>query len=95
MNSVGNGDRIEQIYVMRSKEEKQKLKKERRANRFGERSPNDRIRRVYKKRIMKELKIVPNSAMTPAEIEKNILMNDVKQFIEIEGSCVWSVLKLS
>jgi hypothetical protein len=45
MNSAENGDTIEQLYIAKSKEEKQKLKKEKGAKVFGDRSPNARIRK--------------------------------------------------
>lgn len=81
MNSAENGDQIEQLYEIRAKDEKKALKKSRKESLFWDRSPNARIRKAYKKRILKERKEAPRKSMTPAEIEQGIIMEEEQKNI--------------
>ena len=72
LNSAENGDHIEQIYVTRNKDEKKMLRKQRADTARWDRTPNSKIRRIYKKRVLREWKEVPDSAMTPIELEEKI-----------------------
>lgn len=76
MNSAQNGDEIERIYTVQSKEEKTKLKHDRQKKLAWDRSPNARIRKSYKKRVLKDSKELPGPSMTPEEIEQNIKIDD-------------------
>lgn len=75
-NASENGDEIEQIFTFQTKEEKRKIKKKRNENLRWDRSPNARIRKIYKRRVLKDLKEIPKASMTPEEIEQNIVMPD-------------------
>ena len=80
MNSVENGDEIEKIYTVQSKEEKRKLKKQKSENLRWDRSPNAKIRKYYKKRVLRDLKEIPAAYLTPEEIEQSVDMSvDKKQ----------------
>ena len=73
------GDKIERLNTPKAKDEKKKLKKQRTENLFWDRTPNARIRKYYKKRVLKELKTPPKASMTPEEIEagfKNVDMEE-------------------
>lgn len=72
--SAENGDRIEQLYMTRSRDEKKRIKQQKQKSLRWDNSPNARIRKTYKKRVLKELKGIPNVSMTPAEIEMEISM---------------------
>lgn len=65
-----NGDKVERIYAVSSKETKMDIGKEKKENLFWDRSPNARIRKFYKKRVRKDIKATINPAWTPQEIEK-------------------------
>ena len=73
MNSAENGDEIERIYVTQTKEKK--LKKQKSENLFWDRTPNARIRKYYKKRVLRDRKEKPKAYMTPEEIEKGVEMS--------------------
>lgn len=75
MNSSENGDEIEKIYTVQTKEEKRRLKKQKSENLRWDRRPNARIRKHYKKRVLHEMKDIPASYMTPEEIERNLSIN--------------------
>lgn len=80
MNSSENGDEIEKIYNVQTKEEKRQLKKKKEERLFWDRSPNARIRKYYKRRVLKELKEAPRASLTPEEIAKDVEMtNEQKQ----------------
>jgi len=81
LNSVENGDEIEKIYVVQTKEEKRQIKKKRTEKLFWDLSPNARIRKRYKKRILRERKEPPKSYMTPEEIEVGVVMNEEEKNI--------------
>lgn len=72
MNSVENGDEIEKIYTVQTKDEKRKLKKQKEENLRWDRSPNAKIRKHYKKRVLKDVKEKPAAYMTPEEIEYGV-----------------------
>lgn len=74
MNSVENGDEIEKIYTVQTKDEKRKLKKQKEENLRWDRSPNAKIRKHYKKRVLKDVKELPAVYMTPEEIECGVSM---------------------
>ena len=74
MNSVENGDEIEKIYTVQTKDEKRKLKKQKEENLRWDRSPNAKIRKHYKKRVLKDVKELPAVYMTPEEIECGVNM---------------------
>ena len=81
INAADNGDEIEKIYTVQSREEKRKLG-ERRAKSFRkDRSPNAKIRRYYKKRVIYDWKEAPKSSMTPTEIEMAVIMEEKKKKI--------------
>ena len=69
-----NGDRIERLIAAPSAEKKRTLDKQMKENLFWDRSPAGRIRKIYKKRILRELKNPPKPYMTPLEIEKDMEM---------------------
>lgn len=71
--SVENGDQIEKIYTVAVDGEK-RMQKQRKQNLFWDRSPNARIRKYYKKRVLKDWKEPPKPSMTPEEIEKAVEM---------------------
>lgn len=75
LNAAENGDEIEKIYTVQTKEEKRQIKKKKTERLFWDRSPNARIRKFYKKRVLKDLKEIPASYLTPEEIEKNVSMS--------------------
>lgn len=80
LNSVENGDEIEKIYTVQTKEEKRRLTKQKTENLRWDRSPNAKIRKHYKKRVLKDLKEPPAPYMTPEEIEQRVDMSvDKKQ----------------
>lgn len=81
MRSVENGDQIEQIHLPVTKEEKKKLRKEKQESLFWDRSPNARIRKYYKKRVLKDLKEAPKPSMTPEEIEQGVMMGEEEKSI--------------
>lgn len=68
-----NGDKVERLSAI-SAEEKTSLKTLRKENLFWDRSPNARIRKLYKKRIHKGLKEKIDPAWTPQEIERCVDM---------------------
>ena len=72
MNSADNGDEIEKLYTVQTKEEKRKLKKQKSGNLRWDRSPNAKIRKYYKKRVLRDWKEVPTASMTPEEIENKV-----------------------
>lgn len=76
MNAVENGDEIEKLYTVQTKEEKRKLKKQKSENLRWDRSPNAKIRKHYKKRVLRELKDIPAAYMTPEEIEKKLSLGE-------------------
>ena len=76
MNSAENGDEIEKIYTVQSKEEKRQIKKQQTENLRWNRTPNARIRKHYKRRVLRELNETPKSFMTPEEIEAGISMEE-------------------
>jgi len=80
-NSVENGDEIEKIYTVQTREEKRRLKRQKSDNLRWDRSPNARIRKYYKKRVLHDWKEVPHAYMTPEEIEQNIEMSVDKKHI--------------
>ena len=75
MRSAENGDQIEQIYVAETDEAK-RMRKQKRENLFWDRSPNARIRKYYKRRVLKDSQEAPKSYMTPEEIEKGVVMGE-------------------
>lgn len=81
MNSAENGDHIEQLYVVRSKDEKKILKKQKRETLFWDRSPNSKIRKIYKKRVLRDWKEIPDASMTPAEIEEKVVMSEKEKYL--------------
>ena len=72
MNSVDNGDEIEKIYTVQTKEEKRRLKKQKSENLRWDRSPNAKIRKHYKKRVLHDGKEIPAAYFTPEEIEQKL-----------------------
>lgn len=80
-----NGDKVERLIAAPSAESKKTLNRRRRENLFWDRSPSGRIRKMYKKRVMQELKHPPESYLTPWEIENEIRMEDEKK--EIFHAC--------
>lgn len=76
MNSAENGDKIEQLYVRASKDEKRALKNQKKERVFWDRTPDSRIRKIYKKRVLREWKEIPDPAMTPGELEERIVMEE-------------------
>ncbi len=66
------GDKIEQIKSLSKEDEKSKLKKQKTPKLFWDRTPNARIRKYYKKRVLKELKAAPKISMTPEEIGREM-----------------------
>ena len=80
-----NGDKVERLIAAPSAENKKKLNRQRKENLFWDRSPSGRIRKIYKKRVIQELKHPPESYMTPWEIENEIGMADEKK--EIFHAC--------
>lgn len=74
LNASDNGDEIEKLYVVNTKEEKRGLRKKRKESLFWDRTPNARIRKYYKKRVLRDLKETPRPSMTPEEIEKEVIM---------------------
>ena len=81
INSADNGDEIEKIYSVQTKEEKRKLKKQKSENLRWDRSPNARIRKYYKKRVLHDLKELPTAFMTPEEIEQSLNMDEDRKRI--------------
>lgn len=79
MNVAENGDEIEKIYTVQTRDEKRKLKKQQGENLRWDRSPNARIRKYYKKRVLKDLKETPKAFMTPEEIEQNVRMSEAEK----------------
>lgn len=77
MNSAENGDEIERIDVTQTKEKTTKRKKTEKL--FWDWSPNARIRKYYKKRVLRDLKEAPQASMTPEEIERNVEMDEEKK----------------
>jgi len=80
-NASENGDQIEKIYTVQTKEEKKRLRKKRTENLFWDRTPDARIRKSYKKRVLRDLNKIPKPSMTPEEIERGIVMDDDKKMI--------------
>jgi len=76
LHSVENGDEIETIYTVQTKEEKRQIKMKKTESLFWDRSPNARIRKFYKKRVLKDWKEIPGKYMTPEEIETGIQMTE-------------------
>ena len=72
MNAAENGDEIEKIYTVQTKEEKRQINKKKTERLFWDRSPNARIRKHYKKRVLKDRKELPKAYMTPEEIEAEV-----------------------
>ena len=72
MNSVDNGDEIEKIYTVQTKEEKRRLKKQKSENLRWDRSSNAKIRKHYKKRVLHGRKEKPAAYLTPEEIEQKL-----------------------
>lgn len=85
IRSEETGDRIEQIYMAPSEEEKRQIKRQKKENLFWDRSANARIRKFYKKRVLKEWGFVPESHLTPEELEQGISMEMAEK--EIFHSC--------
>lgn len=81
LNSAENGDEIEKIYTVQMKEEKRQIRKKKSESLFWERSPNARIRKFYKKRVLRDRKEIPGKYMTPEELEMEILMSDEEKSI--------------
>ena len=71
-----NGDKVERILVVSSKERKMDVEKTKKENLFWDRSPNARIRKFYKKRVQKDIKEPINPAWTPREIEQAVQMSE-------------------
>ena len=78
-DSVDNGDEIEHIYAVQSKEEKRKIRQNRTGSIWGDRSPNARIRKHYKKRILQGRKEIPQPFLTPFELESTLEMEESKK----------------
>lgn len=81
MNSVENGDQIEKIDTVQTKEEKRRLKKQKSERLRWDRSPNAKIRKHYKKRVLRDLKEIPAEYMTPEEIENDVMMSEREKII--------------
>ena len=81
LNSAENGDEIEKIYTVQMKEEKRQIRKKKSESLFWDRSPNARIRKFYKKRVLRDRKEIPGKYMTPEELEMEILMSDEEKSI--------------
>ena len=81
MNSAENGDQIEQLFTVRSKDEKKMLKKQNAEVSRWDRTPDAKIRRVYKKRVLRDWKEVPDASMTPMEIEGKVSMGEKEKQI--------------
>ena len=76
MNSAENGDQIERLSVAGSKDDKQMLKRQRSEMSRWDRTPNSKIRRIYKKRVLRDWREVPDASMTPLEIEERVSMGE-------------------
>lgn len=76
INSEENGDQIEQLYVAGTKDEKRMMRKQRTDTSFWDRTPNTKIRRTYKKRVLRDWKEIPDAAMTPNELEEKVVMGE-------------------
>ncbi len=81
MTSVDNGDEIENINAGWTKEERKTMKRKKTEKLFWDQSPNAKVRKYYKRRVMKDLKERPKSSMTPEEIEQRIVMEKDKKRI--------------
>lgn len=74
-----NGDRIERLIAAPSTEKKRTLNRQIKENLFWDRSPSGRMRKLYKNRVLKELKNPPKSYQTPEELEKELDMEEEKK----------------
>ena len=81
MNSAENGDEIEKIYTVQTKDEKKQIRKQKAERLRWDRSPNARIRKHYKKKVLRDLKGIPEAFMTPAEMEQKMELADDKKII--------------
>lgn len=71
-----NGDQIERLIAEPSRQEKKRLgKKEERAL-FWDRSNGGKIRKHYKRRVLKDRKEPPGEAWTPEQIEKHLSVSE-------------------
>lgn len=70
-----NGDRIERLIAPPVGEKKRVLERKKKENLFWDRSPDARIRKYYKKRVLKDLKAVPELFWTPTQLEENVVMS--------------------
>lgn len=79
-----NGDKIERLIAAPSATRKKDLKKAGKENLFWDRSANARIRKHYKKKILRDLQEAPPSFWTPSQMEENVNLSeeDKKKFHE-------------
>ena len=76
MNASENGDQIEKIYNIQTKEEKRSLRKKATERLLWDQTPNARIRKYYKKRVLTDWGNIPKLSMTPKELECKIKMDE-------------------
>lgn len=75
-NTTDNGDYIERIIAEPSRQEKKRLGKEQERSLFWDRSCNGRIRKHYKRRVLRDMKEPPMEAWTPEQIEEHLYVNE-------------------
>ena len=79
VNSAENGDEIEQILTVNSKEEKSMLKKQKKQSMFQSRTEDSKIRKAYKKQVLRGWNGIPDAALTPTELEARIIMEETQK----------------
>lgn len=74
-----NGDRIERLEAIPGGERKKNLEKAEKEHLFWDRSPNARIRKHYKKRVLRDWKRTPKAEMTPKAILEETTLSQEEQ----------------